>query len=163
MSDKDNPYRIHGIEVLIGVKHMTLQWLRQSVRRSATCLVLTGLTTLLAGCGAWQSARDTTFEATTAVFIAKVKQMNLVIASRSALNPDARGVPLPVVLRIYQLKDSQAFETATYAQLLTGANNPLKADILGRAEVTLGPGDGAIRHPTPIRSCTPKDETSSAA
>ncbi|KJK24957.1 hypothetical protein UB46_07765 [Burkholderiaceae bacterium 16] len=117
------------------VKHIPLRW----GRRSASSLALTGLVTLLAGYGAWQSVKDTTVEATSAVFIAKVKQMDLVIVSRSALNPDERGVSLPIVLRIYQLKDSKAFETATYAQLLAGASDPLKADILGRTEVTLGP------------------------
>ena len=46
---------------------------------------------------------------------------------------------LPVVLRIYQLKDSKAFETATYSQLLAGTGDALKAGILAKAEVTLAP------------------------
>ena len=104
--------------------------------RAIACLPLLAV---LTACGAWQSVKDTTADATRAVFIAKVKQMNLVIASRSALNQDERGVSLPVVLRIYQLKDSKAFETATYAQLLAGTGDALKADVLARAEVTLGP------------------------
>jgi|GEM_PF-6450640 len=41
--------------------------------------------------------------------------------ARSALNQDAGGVSLPVVLRIYQLKDDKPFATATYAQLLSGS------------------------------------------
>jgi type VI secretion system protein VasD len=117
--------------------------LRRAVWRRTTqtaiSMILTGMTIMLAGCGAWQSAKDTTVDATSAVFIAKVKQMNLVLASRDALNQDERGVSLPVVLRIYQLKDSKAFETATYAQLLAGTGDALKPDILARAEVTLGP------------------------
>ncbi|MGO4812869.1 type VI secretion system lipoprotein TssJ [Cupriavidus sp. 2MCAB6] len=117
------------------VMYATFRW----VWRSAASLGLAGMVTLLAGCGAWQSVKDTTAAATSAVFVAKVKQMNLVIVSRSALNQDERGVSLPVVLRIYQLKDSKAFETATYAQLLEGAGDPLKTDSLGRTEVTLGP------------------------
>ncbi|MDF3884869.1 type VI secretion system lipoprotein TssJ [Cupriavidus basilensis] len=126
------------------VKHVThvtyvTHLILRRVRQSTVSLGLAGMVTLLAGCGAWQSVKDTTVAATSAVFVAKVKQMNLAIVSRSALNQDERGVSLPVVLRIYQLKDAKAFETATYAQLLEGAGDPLKTDMLGRTEVTLGP------------------------
>jgi type VI secretion system protein VasD len=110
--------------------------LNRSTLRAAACLPLLALFT---ACGAWQSIKDTSADTTRAVFIAKVKQMNLVIASRSALNQDGRGVSLPVVLRIYQLKDSKVFETATYSQLLAGTGDALKAGILAKAEVTLAP------------------------
>lgn len=123
------------VTYMTDLAHLTLRW----VRRSAVSLGLTGVVMVLAGCGAWHAVKDTTVAATSAVFVAKVKQMNLVIVSRSALNQDARGVSLPVVLRIYQLTDAKAFEAATYAQLLEGAGDPLKTDSLGRTEVTLGP------------------------
>lgn len=55
--------------------------------------------------------------------------MNLVITARGALNQDAHGASLPVVLRIYQLKDDKPFATATYAALLEG-NDALKAATL---------------------------------
>ncbi len=108
----------------------------RTILRTIACLPLLAA---LTGCGAWQSVKDTTADATDAVFITKVKQMNLVIASRSALNQDEGGMSLPVVLRIYQLKASKAFETATYAQLLAGTSDTLKVDILARAEITLAP------------------------
>lgn len=104
--------------------------------RMAICVLLPGF---LTACGAWQSVKDTTTETTRAVFIAKVKQMTLVIASRAALNQDPSGVSLPVVLRIYQLKDSKAFSTASYTQLLSGTGDVFNADILARTEVTLSP------------------------
>lgn len=44
-----------------------------------------------------------------AIFIAEIKQMNLVVEGRAALNRDERGVSLPVAMRVYQLKDAQAF------------------------------------------------------
>jgi type VI secretion system protein VasD len=37
------------------------------------------------------------------------------------------------------LKDSKAFETATYSQLLAGTGDAFKAAILAKAEVTLAP------------------------
>lgn len=109
---------------------------RHTAFRAAAWLPLFAL---LTGCGAWQSVKNTTADATRAVFIAKVEQMNLVITSRAALNQDGHGVSLPVVLRIYQLKDVKAFGTATYAQLLAGTGDALKAEVIAHDEVTLAP------------------------
>ncbi|WP_232451773.1 type VI secretion system lipoprotein TssJ [Burkholderia ubonensis] len=95
---------------------------------------------LLSACGMWQSVKDTTVDATRAVFVAKVKQMNLVIESRAALNPNEQGQSLPVVMHVYQLKDARAFERAGYAQLLGNERALPKADLLGRMEATLEPG-----------------------
>lgn len=67
-------------------------------------------------------------------------QMNLEIAGSATLNPDAGGTPQQVVLRVYQLKNTRAFETATYAQLLDGDNTLLNADLVARTEATLAPG-----------------------
>lgn len=98
-----------------------------------------GLALAVSACGMWQSVKDSTVAATQAVFETKVKQMNLVITARGALNQDAHGASLPVVLRIWQLKDDRPFATATYAQLLEG-DDALKAATLGCRDVTLGPG-----------------------
>ena len=108
-----------------------------STLRTGATVVLTTL--LMTGCGAWQSVRDTSADAAHAIFIARIKQMNLVIDGRAELNRDERGVSLPVALRIYQLKDTKTFATATYAQLLNDADTVLKADALSHADVVLGP------------------------
>jgi type VI secretion system protein VasD len=96
-------------------------------------------TLLLTGCGAWQATKDTSSDVARAIFVTKVKQMNVVIKGRAELNRDARGASLPVAMRIYQLKDANAFQKATYAQLLSDTGNVLKADTLRRADVVLGP------------------------
>jgi type VI secretion system protein VasD len=98
-----------------------------------------GLALAVSACGMWQSVKDGTVAATQAVFETKVKQMDVVVTARGALNQDERGVALPVVLRIWQLKDDKPFATATYAQLL-GGNDVLKASTLWSRDVTLGPG-----------------------
>lgn len=98
-----------------------------------------GLALAVSACGTWQSVKDGTVAVTQAVFETKVKQMNLTVAARSALNQDTRGVSLPVVLRIYQLRDDKPFATATYTQLLAG-NDALKAATLWSRDLTLGPG-----------------------
>jgi type VI secretion system protein VasD len=103
------------------------------------CTLGIGLVLAISACGMWQSVKDGVADATLAVFETKVKQMNLVVTARSALNQDARGVSLPVVLRIWQLKDDRPFAMATYAQLLDG-NDALKAATAWCKDVTLGPG-----------------------
>jgi type VI secretion system protein VasD len=74
--------------------------------RVAACVPLIAL---LTACGAWQSVTSTTADLTRAVFVAKIKQMNLVIASRSALNQDGRGESLPVVLLSEPMFDDAQF------------------------------------------------------
>lgn len=103
----------------------------------ASCTIAAAL---MSGCGAWQAAKDATVDATRAVFVAKVKQMNLVIESRAALNQDAQGQSLPVVLRIYQLKDSKTFEKAGYAKLLSDDQTLLKTDLVDSMQTMLVPG-----------------------
>jgi type VI secretion system protein VasD len=109
---------------------------RRAIMRGALGV---GLALTFSACGMWQSVKGGTANATRAVFETKVEQMNLVVTARAALNQDARGASLPVVLRIYQLKDDKPFATATYAQLLQG-NDTLKAATLWSEDVTLGPG-----------------------
>ena len=98
-----------------------------------------GLALAISACGTWQSVKDGTVDATRAVFETRVKQMNLVTTARAALNQDARDASLPVVLRIYQLRDDKPFATATYAQSLSGTD-ALKAATIWSRDVTLGPG-----------------------
>lgn len=115
------------------------------IRRYASGVVL-ALT--VSACGTWQSVKEGAVSVTRAVFETKVEQMNLEITARGALNPDAHGVPLPVVLRIVQLKDGKAFATATPAQMLEGSE-ALKAATLWSRDVTLGPGQ-TVRVSEPI-------------
>ncbi|QAU23837.1 type VI secretion system lipoprotein TssJ [Dyella sp. M7H15-1] len=103
----------------------------------AVLLALTAL--LLTGCGAWQTTKDTSTDVSRAIFVAKVKQMHLVIEGRAELNRDERGASLPVAMRVYQLKDAKAFEQATYAQLLHDADRVLKADALSHTDIVLAP------------------------
>lgn len=104
---------------------------------AASCTIMAAL---MSGCGAWQGTKDATVDATRAVFVAKVKEMNLVIESRAALNQDAQGQSLPVVLRVYQLKDSKTFEKTGYAKLLDDDQTLLKGDLVDSMQTMLAPG-----------------------
>lgn len=58
--------------------------------------------------------------------------------------PDSNSVPggraLPIVVRVYQLKDGGAFKGADYYRLTDKESATLGSDLIGREEITLAPG-----------------------
>ena len=71
-----------------------------------------------------------------------------VIAASDA-NQDASGRPLPIVVRIYELKSSGSFEAADFFALYNQDREILGADLLAREEVSLQPGNWReINRPT---------------
>ena len=95
------------------------------------------------GCGAGQAVKDGTVNAATWAFTTQVKTMNIDLVSRSSLNTSGSGQPLSTVVRIYQLKSSQAFEQLNYTQMQTGDRDELKADLLATKDVVLRPDASA--------------------
>ncbi|WP_082163785.1 MULTISPECIES: type VI secretion system lipoprotein TssJ [Burkholderia] len=65
------------------------------------------------------------------------------VVSRAALNQNEQGQSLPVVVRVYQLKDAKTFEQLDYTLLQTNDLDALKADLLATKDVVLGPGASA--------------------
>jgi type VI secretion system protein VasD len=57
------------------------------------------------------------------------------------VNPDARGRPSPVVLRLYELKTLAAFTTADFFALLDKDKETLGAELVAREEYQLVPGE----------------------
>ncbi|WNN47503.1 type VI secretion system lipoprotein TssJ [Siccibacter colletis] len=94
----------------------------------------------LTGCGLTQKVSDGTTSVAKAIFYKQVKTLNLTLAARAALNPDEDGVSLATNVRVYQLKDQQAFDKADYVTLQTDASTVLSADLLAEKEVWVRPG-----------------------
>lgn len=100
----------------------------------------------LAGCGITQGVADSNQSAFNAVFYKKIKVLHLDFTAREALNTDAResnSLSVPVVIRIYQLKDRKTFDKTLYQQLLQEDDTILKADLLARRDVVVKPGGDA--------------------
>jgi type VI secretion system protein VasD len=71
-----------------------------------------------------------------------------VIAASDA-NLDAAGRPLPIVVRIYELKSSGSFEAADFYSLYNQDRQILGEDLLAREEANLQPGERIdINRPT---------------
>lgn len=102
----------------------------------------------LVGCGVGQAVKDGTVDAAKWAFTTQVKTMNIDLAGRSLMNPDAAGKSLSTVVRVYQLKDAQRFEASTYEQLQANDLEWLGPDLLATGDVVLRPGAAAsIREP----------------
>lgn len=65
--------------------------------------------------------------------------VKLDLAANAELNPDRKGEPLPVVVRVYQLTDKGAFESATFNQLWKTDEATLGKTLLTRNEVIMNP------------------------
>ena len=99
----------------------------------ATAVALSAL--LLAGCGLTQSVADGTASVTKSIFYKQIKTLHLDFSAREALNTDANdmsALSVPTLVRVYQLRDSKAFEQLDYQSLL-----------LSEREVVVKPGTGA--------------------
>lgn len=63
------------------------------------------------------------------------------IQAGAAVNPDARGRPSPVVVKLFELKSVGAFEAADFFSLFDKDREALGADVLRKEELTLRPGE----------------------
>ncbi|MFA5172486.1 MAG: type VI secretion system lipoprotein TssJ [Sulfuriferula sp.] len=68
------------------------------------------------------------------------REIQLKILASNALNTDDKNQPFSVVIRIYQLKQSSAFQQAFYDVFLNQQKEILSGDVIAVKEVTLIPG-----------------------
>ncbi|POT57514.1 type VI secretion system lipoprotein TssJ [Citrobacter amalonaticus] len=117
------------------------------LRTNSTKTVVWALLALsLGGCGLTQSVSESTKSAFSAVFYKKIKVLHLDITAREALNTDAResnSLSVPMVVRVYQLKDRKVFDKITYPQLLNEGDTLLKEDRLASRDLVIKPGGDA--------------------
>ena len=74
------------------------------------------------------------------VFYTKLKILKIDLIARNGLNQNERGQSLSTVVRVYQLKDKQNYEVASYRDLLNQDKTILSND--------LAEGYKTIYHPT---------------
>ncbi|MGJ3448294.1 type VI secretion system lipoprotein TssJ [Enterobacter sp. PTB] len=112
-----------------------------TARKTVTvCAALTAAV-LLTGCGLTQKVSEGTKAVATSIFYKQVRTLHLDIRARAALNVNDDGIPLPTMIRIYQLKDRKAFDGADYKVLSAGDALVIKADLLAEKDIRLKPGE----------------------
>ncbi|HEY0210445.1 type VI secretion system lipoprotein TssJ [Acerihabitans sp.] len=109
-------------------------------------IVLPALAVLLSGCGLNQTVADGGASVTRSLFYKQVKILRLDFTAREALNTDAgeeNSASLPVMVRIYQLRDDKNFRNRVYQQLADNGDNALKEDVLAGRSLVVKPGTAA--------------------
>ncbi|MDE9608217.1 type VI secretion system lipoprotein TssJ [Citrobacter sp. BNK-39] len=103
--------------------------------------VITGLVSLVTGCGLTQKVSEGTVSLTKSIFYKEIKTLHLDLSAREAANKNAQGIALSTVVRIYQLKDRKAFDSANYQSLFAQDSTVVKADLLAQRDVRVRPGE----------------------
>ena len=79
---------------------------------------------------------------------AKPPLLKTSVTADADANPDARKRPSPVVTRIFELKSVAGFNSADFFSLYDKESEILGADLIGREELRMRPGDSVIlSHP----------------
>ncbi|MFJ7004854.1 type VI secretion system lipoprotein TssJ [Pseudomonas putida] len=123
-------------------------------RTAAERVTVVALATLLGGCGLTQKVVDGTTSTAHAVFYKQVKTLHLDFTGRSAMNTasaDMSGLSVPVLVRVYQLRDHEALGRATYDDLASHGERVLGGDLLNEKAVVVKPG-AAAQLSTPLQS-----------
>ncbi|MDF3868552.1 type VI secretion system lipoprotein TssJ [Pseudomonas denitrificans (nom. rej.)] len=115
-----------------------------TVSKSLLALLLAAV--LLSGCGLTQRSMDAGKSVGHAIFFKQVKVLHLDFSGRSALNTSTRdmnGLSVSTLVRVYQLRDRQALDSASYQDLLAEGDSVLSADMLDQQRVVVKPEEGA--------------------
>ncbi|WP_439890904.1 type VI secretion system lipoprotein TssJ [Ralstonia sp. 25C] len=71
-------------------------------------------------------------------------RLEMSVNALSGVNPDDRGRPAPIVVRIYELKNDGAFKAADFFTLQTQDKTVLADDVVKRDELQLRPGEQQV-------------------
>jgi len=121
-------------------------------RTASKRFTVVALVTLLGGCGLTQKVVEGTASTARAVFYKQVETLHLDFTGRSAMNTDSMemsGLSVPVLVRVYQLRDHKALDKATYDDLVSHGERVLGGDLLSEKAVVIKPGEAA-RLSTPL-------------
>jgi type VI secretion system protein VasD len=71
----------------------------------------------------------------------KPTTVSALVQASAGANPDAHMRPSPLVVRLFELKSTAAFDTADFVSLYDRDQATLAAEMAGREEFTLRPGE----------------------
>lgn len=71
--------------------------------------------------------------------------IKLTIEATQNVNPDQRGRPSPVAVKLFELKSLTAFERADFFSLFDRERETLGPELVGRDEMVIRPGDRVVQ------------------
>jgi type VI secretion system protein VasD len=75
----------------------------------------------------------------------KLTNVRISLVASPDVNPNARGRPSPMVVRVYELRSTGNFEAADFFGLLDKESTTLGAELLDREEYVVRPGEARSR------------------
>ncbi len=112
---------------------------RQALQTLGALGLGTAMATGLAGCGSLNPLSRAPEVAPTAVPAAVFE-----VVADMDINPDREGIPKPVLLRIYELRASAAFDRAGFFDLQDKDDGQLGSDFVRREEFLVAPGQRQV-------------------
>ncbi|MWP73784.1 MULTISPECIES: type VI secretion system lipoprotein TssJ [unclassified Gilliamella] len=97
------------------------------------------LTIWLTGCGIAQSVTEEVSDLSNSLFTWDIRTLHLDITARAELNMDDEGRSSPVVIRIYQLKEADIFNSISYQELVDQDSDILRESLVDSKEIVLKP------------------------
>jgi type VI secretion system protein VasD len=83
----------------------------------------------------------------------KTTGLRYIVDADELINPNTESQPSPVLLRIYELKSLNAFQQATFFELLDNDTALLGQDMVAKREIEIKPGERqAFDRATPVDS-----------
>lgn len=104
-----------------------------SARRPSRRAMLAGLASA-AGAGSLAACSSLAPEVPTTA-------LTVSITADEQINPNEKGLPSPILLRIYELKSATVFQEASFFDLLDKDTGKLGADLVSKREFELKPGE----------------------
>jgi type VI secretion system protein VasD len=71
----------------------------------------------------------------------KKTPMKFLVQADQSINPDEHGDPYPVVIRIYELKQTTLFNQLAFFDLMDADANKLGPDLVAKREIEIKPGE----------------------
>lgn len=71
----------------------------------------------------------------------KKESLTVSVQATADVNPDLQGRPSPIIVHIMELKSAELFNSLDYMGLTNASGTGLGADLVGRSQLVLSPGE----------------------
>lgn len=110
------------------MRHWMVSMLNALSKNLSCTMLMAGWLLTAAGCSGTPTVKEQT-------------QLDIRIEASDSVNPDEKGRPSPILVRVYELRSDTAFNTADFYSLQDSDRATLGADLLVSDEYILRPGD----------------------
>lgn len=74
----------------------------------------------------------------------KKESLTVNVQATADVNPDLQGRPSPIIVHVMELKSAELFNSLDYMGLTNASGTGLGADLIGRSQLVLSPGESRL-------------------